>query len=427
MKRHRNDGLRKICACPRRQWAKCAHPWHFSFKWKGRHYRFSLDRHLGQHVASKTDAKSAADQLRAAIRDGVFDGGAPVSDRLTLGELLDLYVQRDVQVRRPETAAADQGQINLIKAVSVPLPTTGTRRLGDWPLSDITTDTIERYREVRAGAGGGVVAINRNLALLRACFNWAIRVGYLERTPFKRGTEAAVKLARELPRSRRLEGDEEPKLLAACGPHLRALVEAALETGMRRGELLSLQWRQVRFTGRGEIFLPAQKTKAKRDRRIPMSSRLRAILEMRQTGPDGEAFQPDAYVFGNEIGQRIGSSRRAWQVAVLKAHGHTLEWTKTNQLVPALQATYKAIDLHFHDLRREAGSRWLEGGVPLHVVRDWLGHSNIAQTSTYLAGTASGAFDYMQRFEARREAAASDGDATAAQPDADAASGEAAR
>jgi integrase len=34
-------------------------------------------------------------------------------------------------------------------------------------------------------------------------------------------------------------------LLAACSPHLRSIVECALETGMRRGEILSLQWRQV--------------------------------------------------------------------------------------------------------------------------------------------------------------------------------------
>lgn len=44
-------------------------------------------------------------------------------------------------------------------------------------------------------------------------------------------------------------------------------------------------------------------------------------------------------------------------------------------------------DLHFHDLRPEAGSRWLDGGVPLHVVRDWLGHTSVAQTSTYRATT----------------------------------------
>ena len=56
---------------------------------------------------------------------------------------------------------------------------------------------------------------------------------------------------------------------------------------------------------------------------------------------------------------------------MLKAHGYRPTFTKTANL----------------DLRREAGSRWLEGGVPLHTIRDWLGHTSIAQTSTYLAGT----------------------------------------
>jgi integrase len=47
-----------------------------------------------------------------------------------------------------------------------------------------------------------------------------------------------------------------------------------------------------------------------------------------------------------------------------------------NQLTPTSRAAYAAVGLHFHDLRREAGSRWLEGGVPLHKVRDRLGHAN---------------------------------------------------
>jgi integrase len=66
------------------------------------------------------------------------------------------------------------------------------------------------------------------------------------------------------------------------------------------------------------------------------------------------------------------------------------------------QEDLEAIDLHFHDLRREAGSRWLEGGVPLHTVRDWLGHTSIAQTSTYLASTMATAHDAMARFDACR-------------------------
>ena len=45
---------------------------------------------------------------------------------------------------------------------------------------------------------------------------------------------------------------------------------------------------------------------------------------------------------------------------------------------------YQAIDLHFHDLKHEAGSRWQEAGVPLHHVKELLGHANIATTDTYL-------------------------------------------
>jgi integrase len=48
--------------------------------------------------------------------------------------------------------------------------------------------------------------------------------------------------------------------------------------------------------------------------------------------------------FGNEIGQRTRSIKIAWRLASKRAG---------------------VVDLHFHDLSREAGSRWLEGGVPL--------------------------------------------------------------
>jgi integrase len=90
--------------------------------------------------------------------------------------------------------------------------------------------------------------------------------------------------------------------------------------------------------------------------------------------------------------------------AVLKAHGHTPALTDTANLDAESRATLEGIDLHFHDLRREAGSRWLEGGVPLHTIRDWLGHTSIAQTSTYLAGIIRTQHDAMEQFEKRRAA-----------------------
>ncbi len=244
-----------------------------------------------------------------------------------------------------------------------------------------------------------------------------MRVGYVDRTPYKRATETVVKLSRETARSRRLDADldDESKLLAACDSHLRAIVEYALETGVRRGEILSLRWSEVEglkvdgtkvtWAPRSEIVLLAARTKTRRSRRIPISTRLRGILELRRFDPAGQPHAFDAYVFGSAIGQRVQSTKRAWTSAVLKAHGEKPSYTATMNVTPESRATLQAINLHFHDLRREAGSRWLDGGVPLHTVRDWLGHTNISQTSNLLVGHPA---DPARRHEGLRGRLATD-------------------
>jgi integrase len=137
---------------------------------------------------------------------------------------------------------------------------------------------------------------------------------------------------------------------------------------------------------------------------------LAAILSMRRHAPDGKELPPSAYVFGNAVGERIGSVKKAWQTAVLKAHGHTPQWVKgrNNQLTPESLAFYCAINLHFHDLRREFGSRVLESGSSLVEARDLLGHANISQTSTYLQSTAKSLGLAIERKEAyeRRQTSA---------------------
>jgi hypothetical protein len=106
--------------------------------------------------------------------------------------------------------------------------------------------------------------------------------------------------------------------------------------------------------------------------------------------------------------------KRAWQTAVLKAHGCEPEWAwkkgKTRngsgKLSPESRAAYRAIDLHLHDLRHEAGSRLPEAGWPLHEVQQMLGHANIEQTSTYLNATLRGLHHSMKTLDRSRSAAA---------------------
>jgi integrase len=278
--------------------------------------------------------------------------------------------------------------------------------LGDWKISDVTTDAIEPFRDIRKASG--TTGTNRNLGTLQAAFSWAAskKRRLVDESPFSDGDKPAVERFEERARTRRLQGNECERLLTACGDHLRGVVECALETGMRRGEILSLQWSQVKFEPKAQIVLPAWKTKTDRDRTIPMSSRLGAILEMRRQDPEGERHPPEAYVFGTATGEPILGFKRAWQTAVLKAHGHKATYVKGANLSPESRAELRRIDLHFHDLRREAGSRWLDGAVPLHQVQAWLGHTNVAQTSTYLAVRDDGGDAAMARFEAVRAAQA---------------------
>ena len=69
---------------------------------------------------------------------------------------------------------------------------------------------------------------------------------------------------------------------------------------------------------------------------------------------------------------------------MLKAHDTEPQRTTTGGLSTERQAKLAEFDLHFHDLRHEAGSRKLEAGWPLHAVSAFLGHANVTTTARYL-------------------------------------------
>jgi hypothetical protein len=56
---------------------------------------------------------------------------------------------------------------------------------------------------------------------------------------------------------------------------------------------------------------------------MPISTRLKSILDMRRFDPAGQPHTALTYVFGTEIGSRLLGFTRAWRTAVLKSHGHT--------------------------------------------------------------------------------------------------------
>jgi integrase len=412
MPKRTHDGIKKRCDCPRRLWPKCAHPWHFSFHHAGVEHRYSLEkiaRARGERPpTSKSEAGTWRDRLRGEIRDGSFvdpDAPRPVSvAALTVGEVIDRYLSAYVgkaetdegqtwsgQYLRPKSAQQADYQLRLARACDVPA-SGGVVRFEQKPIASVSKADLEAIRAARRLHG--VIGCNRLLARLRHFFNWAIGEGFAEQTPFKRQGVSVVKLEMnaEAPRTRRLEPGDEERLLAHAGPHLRALIVAALSTGCRVGELLSLQWHQIRYDEQGQarwIVLPAAKTKTNAVRVLPIGPRLACELTMRRHAPDGIDHAASAYVFGYETGEKIESIKRAWEITVLRAHGHTPAWVKgkKGQLAPASRTALRAINLHFHDLRRQFACMLLESSADLHDVRDFLGHANITTTSRYLASS----------------------------------------
>jgi integrase len=227
--------------------------------------------------------------------------------------------------------------------------------------------------------------VNHDLKLLRKMLNWGVRKGYLQRTPFKVGTESAIALEREIPRDWRFENeDDEKKLLDAANPHLRAVLLALLDTAARLGEILSLQWKDVNLDRR-EFVIRAEKSKTRTGRIVPISGRLLATLELTKLDPAGHPLPSDAYVFGNAIGRRVKSVRTAWENACEKAG---------------------LSGLQLRDLRHEAGSRFEEAGVQVTLVSKILWHTNLTTTSRYLNINLRGLHAAMDKLEAHRPAVA---------------------
>ena len=177
-----------------------------------------------------------------------------------------------------------------------------------------------------------------------------------------------------------MEEGEEARILDAADPYIHDLFTALIETGCRPGELRTLQWADVHTD---HFVIVASKAKDREERRIPIMPALSAILDRRRKGPDGNDLPSDAYAFGNETGE-VMSRRKVCGLWLA-----TCERAKVN-------------DLHLHDLRAEAGSQLLEAGVPIHDVRDALGHSSTTMTSTYLRTRTSSLTKAYERRNAHR-------------------------
>lgn len=226
-------------------------------------------------------------------------------------------------------------------------------------LGEIGPELVENYKAKRKAATTRrkthitEATINREIALLKTMFSKAVEWGRIENNPLSK-----VKKFRENHQKHmRILSDEEAiTLVDAANSHLKPILIIALNTGMRRGEILALRWENVDFH-KGLILIGD--SKSGKSREVPMSHLVYETLKDLQKSSE--------YVFFNP-----GTATHILNV-------------KTSFKSACRRANIKG--LRFHDLRHTAASRMIQAGVDLVTVSKILGHSSIQMTMRYVHST----------------------------------------
>lgn len=230
-------------------------------------------------------------------------------------------------------------------------------------LRGITHSDIREFRMIRlatktkAKKQRSIAAVNRELEKMRRLLNIAEREGWILRNPMRSG-DPLISMADERKRERIVTREEELRLLAACEnryrKHLRPILICALDTGMRRGEILGLKWSDVDFEER-VLTIRAFNTKTMQERQVSLTTRLMIELErIWEESPKNKDF----LVFGF-----TDNVKKSWTSVRTKAG------------LP---------DVRFHDLRHTAATRLVAAHLPLPEVGRVLGHTQANTTYRYV-------------------------------------------
>ena len=216
--------------------------------------------------------------------------------------------------------------------------------------SEITAKNIEEYRAKRLGCVARST-INKEMALLRAAYNAAIKWGDLFENPLK-GIRSYNE--KENRRTRNLSKDEKKALLSVISgnPLLQKIVIFALRTGMRRGEILDLKWSSI---NEEQVIIAVEKSKGGDKRYIPIHSDVSDVLK--------SIRRDSEYVFSYK-GKRIK------------------EDSLKNAFIRVVNRI-KIKDFNFHDLRHTFAADYLATGGTIKGLQELLGHSSLNMTMRY--------------------------------------------
>jgi integrase len=324
--------------------------------WHGRQYFES------SHSSESSDAESLLQKRKTEFELGRV--AVRPSQILTVDQLLDSYI---AQIENPPT----QKRYKLSQRVLTPL-------CGNCRITDVDAFMFDRFKECRIKEGVSPAGVNRDIAVYRAAFNFAVERRLLTHTPLD-----GVKLFNETKNRkapRVLSFAEEQRILMCCDLRLRTIVMTLLDTGMRVGiEALKLKWVDVDFEE--SIITVVQSKTAAGLRTLPMTVLVKSALLEWRVATNGIS----EYVFFNpqRPGVHILSVKTAWHNA-LKIAG--------------------LAKFPIYQCRHTFATRLAASGVSDTIIDQLLGHSRRDVLRFYTARVLEYLRDAMMRLDQLRAA-----------------------
>lgn len=315
-----------------------------------------------------TDARQWAKETETDIKRGRHFKTSEAK-RHTLADLIDRYTRDVLPTKKASTARAQRFQFDWWKA-----------ELGHLSLADVTPAVLAEARDKllnapsKRGETLSPAYVVRHLSALSHAFSVAVREwGWIEDNPVlkvKKPTEPRGRV-------RFLSDEEREALLTACressNPWLYLAVVVALSTGMRKGELMGLSWKDVDLQA-GRIVL--HDTKNGERRVVPLAGPALALLKehtkVRRLDTD--------LLFPGQCKDTPIDLRSPWEAAMKRAGIEDFRW---------------------HDLRHSTASYLAMNGASLAEIAEVLGHKTLAMVKRYAHLSEAHTASVVERMNAR--------------------------
>jgi integrase len=367
---------------------------------------------IGESHAAAMQVKRVLEAKLALGDIGVF--GNAESRIPAFGNYSDKWLKDFVRIEcKPSTADGYEGVVRQYLR-----PRFALKRL-----DEIKRDDIKDLINQMIAKDLARFTVRNALSVFRSIFNHAIEDGLLESNPAAHLGRFTRTAKTSEAKGVALTSEEVEKFLKTAMqfcPGYQPLFLLAVRAGLRRGELVALQWGDIEF-GKGDKdfnrFILVQHnyvrgqhttTKSRKNRRVDMSRELRRVLielrdaRMRIAQVEGKADISNEWVFPSRDGTILNPDNLY--------HRH---------FVPIL-AKSGIRKIRLHDLRHTFGSLLIQNGASLVYVRDQMGHSSIQVTADIYGHLVAGAdVSYVDRLDhkpARKAALAKQQSATPVQP-----------